>query len=79
MAIFLRVVDTMASPFYYILTLYFKTIVEWAIICNILSFFLHPYFGMVWVSDVLIFFNMERYTIDGESHKESQREWSQNS
>ena len=35
--------------FYYILTLYFEIIVEMIVVCNILSFLLHPYGGMVWI------------------------------
>ena len=42
-------VDTMAAPFYYLLMLYFETIVENAMVCNIFLFLLDPCFGMVWV------------------------------
>jgi hypothetical protein len=42
-------VDTMKTPSYYIVTSHFETIVERVIICNILSFLLHPCFGMVWI------------------------------
>ena len=44
------------SFLYYILTLYFKTTVRKVLICNILSFLLHVYFGMVWIAVRQVFF-----------------------